>query len=176
MTSRSWFLAVFAVGLLMPSCGTSSDATHDSPSAAVVGLINTLRNQDVHGAANWVAPSQRDEYADVLEVFNNLGLTLRFQVSGDFAVRATSVDPSDSNRATVQATGSVKVCSKGTSTTGEYVDRCAPFALSAVDPQQFPCLREGGNWYVDVHTLSQIAVTDRKSLVSLPPANFPSPP
>ncbi|HEV3124601.1 MAG TPA: hypothetical protein VG266_08490 [Candidatus Dormibacteraeota bacterium] len=134
-------IACAAVGFV--ACGSSSGggANNDSPGNSVRGFINALGSGNLQSACDWVAPSQKASCTSALAVAQNLGGSFSVSVA-DFSVVSENID-SSGNKASVVATGNIKVCLAG---------QCSTSSLSAGAANvnnTVPCIKENGKWYVD---------------------------
>lgn len=137
-----------AAAMLLAGCGGPPPGTgHDSPDHAVAGLVDRLHSGDQGGINDWLAPSDRRAFQDLLAFNQRSGLTLTLRAPN---VHVGAIRYRTPDRADVAYTGDIGACASGTlpSPDPQKVDDCAPIRGDSNHHGTLQCVRENGAWYV----------------------------
>jgi hypothetical protein len=139
-------VTVSLLAMFLAGCGAAG-ASHSDPAGAVNGLEQAWANNNPKGAADWIAPSQRNAYLSDLTDNQSLGGSLTFTVTN---FQVTSVSMTDSSHATAHVSTDFQMCPAQQS----LLSSCQSFAQMAEHTSgangdgTATAALESGQWYV----------------------------
>lgn len=135
--------------MVAASCGGGSGAGHQSPEAAVRGFVAALQANDLEGAVQWVAPSERDGFRSEVQQLTSSGLRFTFQVRNFDVLSTRMVGP---DHAVVRVRGDLLLCSRGT-LVGQPFSTCEPESVSPTRAgDTVDVVKEQGGWWVSIRS------------------------